>query len=82
MDLTRYDPPSFLSDFNAIPGQLDQWSAAVYGRAPPTGRSGRLGEVDLAYKGRMRPVTWASSSLSTPDPGLGFRGADRRCPWP
>jgi hypothetical protein len=31
MDLTRYDPPAFLTDFNAIPGQLDQWSAAVSG---------------------------------------------------
>lgn len=27
--LNRYDPPAFLSDFNAIPGQLEAWHEAV-----------------------------------------------------
>jgi len=27
--LNRYDPPAFLGDFNAIPGQLDAWHQAV-----------------------------------------------------
>jgi hypothetical protein len=31
MLLKRYDPPGNLQDFAAIPGQLDQWSAAVSG---------------------------------------------------
>jgi hypothetical protein len=29
--LARFDPPGFLTDFDAIGGQLDQWSAAVSG---------------------------------------------------
>lgn len=27
--LTRYDPPAFLPDFNAIPGQLEAWHGAM-----------------------------------------------------
>ena len=29
--LTRFDPPAFLPDFNAIPGQLDAWHRAMSG---------------------------------------------------
>jgi hypothetical protein len=29
--LPRFDPPAFLSEFNGIPGQLDQWSRAISG---------------------------------------------------
>jgi hypothetical protein len=28
---TRYDPPGFMTDFDAIPNQLQQWSDAVVG---------------------------------------------------
>jgi hypothetical protein len=28
--LERFDPPAFLADFNAIPGQLDAWHRAVF----------------------------------------------------
>jgi hypothetical protein len=27
--LTRFDPPAFLPDFNAIPGQLEAWHRAM-----------------------------------------------------
>ena len=27
--LNRYDPPAFLPDYNAIPGQLDAWNRAI-----------------------------------------------------
>jgi hypothetical protein len=27
--LNRFDPPAFLPDFNAIPGQLDAWHRAM-----------------------------------------------------
>lgn len=27
--IERYDPPGFMTDFDAIPGQLEQWSAVV-----------------------------------------------------
>jgi hypothetical protein len=29
--IERYDPPGFMTDFEGIPGQLEQWSAAVSG---------------------------------------------------
>jgi hypothetical protein len=31
MPLSRYDPPGFMTDFDALPGARDQWSAAVSG---------------------------------------------------
>ncbi len=31
MPLSRYDPPGFMADFDALPGARDQWSAAVSG---------------------------------------------------
>ncbi len=31
MGLTRYDPPGFMTDFDGIPDQLQQWSDAVSG---------------------------------------------------
>ena len=31
MTLAKFDPPGFMTDFDNIPGQLEQWSNAISG---------------------------------------------------
>jgi hypothetical protein len=68
--LKVYDPPGFLDDFKAIPGQLEQWSAAVSGWF-----DGNIALISKALHAGP-PQFFNETKLEPPAPVL-----DQRIPW-
>src|SRR5215831_9031279 len=73
--LQRYDPPAFLADFNAIPGQLEQWHAFV--SACFDGTIAAEAETIAQVHGQAGTIQYYNASSLDPGGGL----VEQAIPW-
>ena len=53
---STYEPPGYMTDFDAVPGMLDQWSDAV---------SGWFDEVIKSEEEKLAPSTSSASTTTS-----------------